>query len=101
MKVFLFVDSPNMMSQFDIEEYQNTAMSEVAAQNYLLSDQEECMELQDKQDKLLGTPKAMDFVIPKHEVELIRKVVPEATRTHVSVSSRTLYLRVSPISTGD
>lgn len=101
MKVFLFVDSPNKMYLFVIEEYQNTAMSEVGAPNYVLSDQKECTELQDKQEKLLRIMKEVAFVIPKHELELIRKVVPEATRTHVSVSSRTLYLRVSPISTGD
>ena len=29
------------MSNFDIQEYENTAMREVAAQNYLLSHQEE------------------------------------------------------------
>ena len=75
--MFLFIDSPYKMSDFVIEENQNTAMSEVVAPNYLLSDQKECTEPQDKQDKLLGITKEVDFVTPKHEVKLSQKVVPK------------------------
>ena len=80
------------MSKFDIQEYQNTAMREVAARNYLLSYQKECEELRQKQDALLKLREEMeklqqevDSITRQHEVEgnaveLAQKVVQEAEK---------------------
>ena len=82
-----FIDSPHKMSQFDIEEYENTVMREVWARNYLLSHQKECYEQQSKQDKLLRLEEDMiplhneeDFVTQQREVERAQKVLEEAER---------------------
>lgn len=90
--MFLFIDSPKKMSQFDIQEYQNKAMREFAARNYLLSYQKECTDLRQKQERLLKLREEMDTlqqevdsITRQHQaegikVESARKVVKEAEK---------------------